>query len=138
MRISITVKLCLGVFAILTGALTVLLWKTSGILKDDKISYLKEQTSQISYGLALGASEKIKRLDRQMNLFLTRSQAVAVTRTNPNEFYSVGILSRDIGKSWALEWDYKSQTVDQGVDQLMKDFLITIQKTLPLDKIKTN
>ncbi|MGE3975666.1 MAG: histidine kinase dimerization/phospho-acceptor domain-containing protein [Bdellovibrionales bacterium] len=137
MRISITLKLCLGVFAILTGALTVLLWKTSSILKEDKISYLKEQTSQISYGLALGASEKMKRLDRQMTFYMSATPSAALARASSNEFYSVGMLSRELGQPWSIDWNYKSQAIDQGVDGLLADFLTTVQKNLQLDTVKS-
>lgn len=126
MRVSLTLKLCVGVFVILTTALTVILWKTTDIIRTDKIATTSESSSQLTYGLAQSTLEKIKRLDRQL------ANAVnSPHKEMTDEFMFKGFLKRKEGEPWQMIW----LTLPNVYDQQLAEFATSIQKKLVLDEV---
>jgi len=139
MKISLTNKLIIGVVFILIISLVVLERRASGIFLGDKIRTLNSHSSQISYSLAVSTAEKVKRLDRHLRLILTHSALNTPTEARPRgeEMILVGLMNRTQGQPWNINWIIKAQN-DRTIEQLSQDFLIEIQKTVELDKIRSD
>src|SRR4051812_27437967 len=102
MRISLTFKLVFGVVFILVISLAILQRKASGIILGDKVQSLREQSTQVSYSLAVSASEKVKRLDRHLRLILTHAALNTPLEMRPRgeDMVLVGTLARSTAKPW--------------------------------------
>ncbi len=140
MRISLTVKFVIGVILILVVSLAILQRKANGILLNDKIQTLKEQSSQVSYSLAISAGEKVKRLDRHLRLILTHAALNTPKELRPQgeDMLVVGILLRSVGKSWETNWAIKGPVDDKVIEKFGQDFAVNIQKATQLDKIRSD
>jgi signal transduction histidine kinase len=134
-RLSLTSRLIAGVALILIVALAVLERRASGILLGDKVQSLKDHSSQISYSLAVSASEKIKRLDRQLRLILTHAALNTPMDMRPKgeDMALVGTLSRSGGQPWSANWIIKD---DGLLQKFAPDFAESLQKAVTLEKVR--
>lgn len=138
-KFSLTSQLIIGVTVLLVVALAILERKASGILLADKTQTLRDQSSQISYSLAVSVSEKVKRLDRHLRLILTHDALKTPMELRPRgeDMIYVGTLKRTIGSQWETSWIIKPAD-DKTADKFSSEFANNLQKVISIDKVRSD
>jgi signal transduction histidine kinase len=138
-KFSLTSQLIIGVTVILAIALAILERKASTILMSDKTRSLKDQSSQISYSLAVSVSEKVKRLDRHLRLILTHDALKTPLELRPRgeDMVYVGTIKRAFGSEWETSWIIKPVD-DKNAEKFSLDFATNLQKVIAVDKVRSD